>query len=169
MNNITIRRYNPTDLEQCRILWAELVQHHREIYNDHTIGGENPGLEFDDHLNRIGAENIWVAEDREEEVGFFGLDLKGQEPEIEPVVVSSKCRNRGIGHTLIRHAIEEAKRMNVPILAVRPVIRNSQAISFFFKSGFRKLGHIQMFMYLNETECDYWKAGLELLGHSFEY
>lgn len=34
MADVTVRPYRPTDLEGCRTLWVELVQHHREIYQD---------------------------------------------------------------------------------------------------------------------------------------
>jgi len=57
-----IRQYNSSDLDQCRSLWAEMVQRHRDIYNDQSIGGDNPGLEFDIHLERVGPQYIWVAD-----------------------------------------------------------------------------------------------------------
>jgi len=37
-----IRSYRVEDLELCRLLWAEMVQRHRDIYGDQTIGGDNP-------------------------------------------------------------------------------------------------------------------------------
>jgi len=37
-----IRKYQPDDREQCRALWRELTEWHREIYEDTTIGGEHP-------------------------------------------------------------------------------------------------------------------------------
>ncbi len=36
---MTIRLYEPADLADCRSLWAELTQRHRDIYADPTIGG----------------------------------------------------------------------------------------------------------------------------------
>jgi hypothetical protein len=62
MAEVAIRPYRPTDLEACRALWVELVQRHREIYQDPSIGGDDPGLYFDRHLAQVGAERIWVAE-----------------------------------------------------------------------------------------------------------
>ena len=57
-----IRTYQPTDLEACRRLWAELTQWHRDIYESPDIGGKDPGRQFDTHLDNVGAEHIWVAE-----------------------------------------------------------------------------------------------------------
>ncbi|MBI4300887.1 MAG: hypothetical protein HY677_07095, partial [Chloroflexi bacterium] len=38
----TIREYRTADFEACRSLWGELTRHHREIYEDPTIGGDDP-------------------------------------------------------------------------------------------------------------------------------
>jgi hypothetical protein len=81
-----IRNYVSTDLESCRSLWAEMVERHREIYDDYSIGGENPGLEFDNHLSSVGAERTWVAEDDQEVVGFASVILDGEQAEVEPLV-----------------------------------------------------------------------------------
>jgi hypothetical protein len=43
---VPIREYRPEDLHACRDLYAQLVEHHREIYDDPTIGGEDPGAGF---------------------------------------------------------------------------------------------------------------------------
>ena len=48
--DVSIRAYEPRDLQACRALHAELVVRHREIYGDPTIGGDDPGAGFDDHL-----------------------------------------------------------------------------------------------------------------------
>ncbi len=42
-----IRDYAPADLPVCRELWRALNRRHREIYDDLTIGGDDPGMEFD--------------------------------------------------------------------------------------------------------------------------
>ena len=45
MRDWFIRTYESEDRDACRLLWAELTQHHRELYADPTIGGEQPGPE----------------------------------------------------------------------------------------------------------------------------
>ncbi len=82
-----IRDYRVDDLDICRSLWAEMVQRHRDIFGDQSIGGEDPGLEFDKHLELVGLESIWLAEIEEKVVGFTSLIKKDQEAEIEPIVV----------------------------------------------------------------------------------
>lgn len=165
-----IREYDSGDLDDCRTLWAEMVGRHREIYGDPSIGGEEPGLEFDAHLNRVGAGRIWVCVIDGEIKGMAGLIAEGPEAEVEPVIVKTDCRGSGVGRALVERAVEGASEAGAAIACVRPVARNLEAIEFFHKAGFRKLGHVQMFMELGEpAPTGYWKPGAEFFGHTFEY
>ena len=110
--------------------------------NDQSIGGDDPGLEFDKHLERVGPDSIWLAEVEGDVIGFTSLIIKDQEAEIEPVIAPHKHRGKGIGERLIQYAIEEAKKLKILCLYVKPVARNKEAISFFFDCGFRTIGHI---------------------------
>ena len=166
---MVIRGYQPSDLDSCRALWTEMNQRHREIYEDPTIGGENPGLEFDNHLARVGPDLVWVAESDDGLVGFVSLIHEGEEAEIEPIVVTSEVRSGGVGHRLVEHAVEQAKGLGVLCLSVKPVARNEEAIAFFCAAGFRTLGHIQLFRWLGESFPGQWRAGPELFGKRFEY
>ena len=169
MTGITIRQYHPADLEPGRALWVELTQRHREIYNDPTIGGDTPGLYFDKHLARVGSEHIWVAEHNGEVVGLVGLIVNDREAEVEPIVVAAAHRDRGIGQDLLSRMVEEAKKLGVRYLSVKPVARNVEAISFCYDFGFRTLGGIEMFMELEAQAPGTWKPGQKLFGHSFQY
>ncbi len=46
---------HPSDREACRALWRELTECHRTIYGDPSIGGDDPGLYFDEHLLAPGS------------------------------------------------------------------------------------------------------------------
>ena len=169
MNDIKIRSYQPSDLNAGRNLWKELTEHHQKIYNDPTIGGDNPGLYFDKLLAQVGPERLWVAEDKGDVIGLTGLILNGPEAEVEPLIVTPNYRGKGIGRALLNHAIEQAKKLEVHYLSVRPVARNVEAISFFYESGFGLLGHIEMFMDLKPSKPDAWKSELILFGHKFKF
>src|SRR6266508_685306 len=100
---VTIRSYRPTDHPTCRALWAELTQQQRRLYNDPSIGGEDPGAAFEEYLTRLDLSGMWVADHAEDGVvGFVGLILaeRSGEGEVEPVVVSEAHRHRGIGRPL---------------------------------------------------------------------
>lgn len=169
MSDITVRPYQSCDLEACRAMWVELVQRHREIYNAPSIGGDSPGLHFDRHLTRVGPGRLWVAERDGEVIGLVGLIVDGQEAEVEPIVVASAHRSEGIGQILLDRTVEEAEKLGVRYLSVKPVARNLEAISFYYNFGFQTLGEIEMFMDLGTPEPDTWKPGPELFGHPFKY
>jgi GNAT superfamily N-acetyltransferase len=146
-----------------------MTQRHREIYDDPSIGGDEPGLEFDEHLARVGPERTWVATSEEEVVGMVSLILDGEQAEVEPIVVASRHRGRGVGQQLLNHAIEQAKTLGVLCLSVKPVARNEEAVSFFHDAGFRTLGHLQLFMWLGPSSPGQWRRGPKLFGKSFDY
>ena len=166
---VTIRPYAPADLESCRALWTDLTQRHRDIYADPSIGGETPGLYFDRHLARVGADHIWVAEYEGKVLGLVGLIVEDQEAEVEPIVVAPGYRDRGIGRALLDRVVREAEKLEVRFLNVRPVARNAEAIAFFHSAGFRLLGRVELCMELRPSPPGAWKSGLELSGRSFDY
>ncbi|MCP4361412.1 MAG: GNAT family N-acetyltransferase [Chloroflexi bacterium] len=167
-SNLVIRHYKPGDLEACRYLWFELTDWHRDLYNSPTIGGENPGLLFDEHLTLVGADNIWVAEVDGNVVGLTGLISDVDEPELEPIVVNSSYRGLGIGRRLIETVMEAARQKGVRQLKVRPVGRNEQAIQFFHEQGFNVIGHIELFQDINAANQDVWRDGEKLAGKNFK-
>jgi N-acetylglutamate synthase-like GNAT family acetyltransferase len=168
MEDWLIRVYQEKDLEDCRSLWAELTQHHRELYNDPSIGGAQPGLFFDRHLKQAGANHIWVAERDGRVIGLVGLLFSGLEAEVEPIIVLRDCRGAGVGQSLLAQAVAAARQAGVHYLNVRPVSRNLEAILFFFREGFELLGRPELFMDLQAPESGRWKPGPEVLGCSFK-
>ncbi len=162
----TIRGYQPGDREQCRGLWRELTDWHREIYDDETIGGEHPENMFDEHLAEFGPERLWVAVRGSEVVGLVGLIVKGREAEVEPIIVSRAQRRRGVGKQLLSKAVSEARSLGVTVLSVKPVARNISALRFFYRRGFKNLGHVELFLDFMERE---WKAGPRFFECSFNF
>lgn len=167
MVEVSIRDYEAGDLAACRRLWEELTQRHRDIYDSQTIGGGDPGRQFDEHLDKVGPALVWVAEMDGEVVGLTGLILTDGEGEIEPMIVTPKRRGCGVGRALVNHAIEAARSHAVRLVNARPVARNVAAIEFFWDAGLRTLGHIEMFLDL-EPEKGRWRPGEELAGRQFD-
>jgi GNAT superfamily N-acetyltransferase len=164
---VEVREYGPADLGACRRLYGQLVEHHRAIYDDPTIGGNDPGAGFDDYLAIPERAVTWVATDGERIVGMTGLVWEGEESTIEPVIVDRNCRRNGIGRMLVETAIEESRRRGATDVNIKPVARNASAILAFHQLGFRTLGHLQMFMSL-DRDPSYWRSGLELHGRPFD-
>jgi GNAT superfamily N-acetyltransferase len=166
---IIVRDYADSDYGACRSLWAELTVYHRGIYGDPSIGGDDPGAEFDDYLATSHRVGSWVAESRGEVIGLTGLLDRGMSGEAEPVVVAAAARNRGIGRLLISRVAEEARARGYQYLAIRPVARNVAAIRSFHAAGFRTLGgHIDLTMDLAARPHE-WRSGASLHGLDFGY
>jgi len=163
-----IRNFRKADLESCRTLWAEMTQRHREIYDDSSIGGEDPGFEFDAHLSLVGPRSVWVEEDDGQIVGLVSLIQDDEQAEVEPLIVSVDRRGQGIGTRLLHHAVERARDTGALMVSVKPVARNVEAISFFHEAGFTTLGHIQLFMWLGPASPGKWKEGPVLFGKPFD-
>lgn len=166
MSEWKIRKYLPSDREACRNLWVELVERHRQIFQDPSIGGSYPEDYFDKHLAKIGAENLWVASLGLKIVGLMGLEVDGDEVEIEPLVVRQSYRSKGVGKKLVTAAIAEAHNRGARKIGVRPVARNIEAIKFFYNQGFRNMGHIQLFISFKQRQ---WREGLNLFNLQFRF
>lgn len=166
--SVSIRPYQPSDLEACRALWRELTERHRLIYDDASIGGDDPGSHFDnEYLKLPGLVATWVVELGDEVVGLTGLLIEGDEGTVEPMVVMEKLRSKGIGRQMLEHVVGEARARGLSSLSIKPVARNVEAIKMFHEAGFRLLGHLDMFMPLKgERE---WKAGISVHGREFGF
>ena len=167
--DVVVRDYAPADHAACRMLWAELTEHHRRIYEDPSIGGDDPGRAFDDYLAVPERVASWVAELDGRVVGLTGLFDRGTSGEVEPVVVTDHLRGRGVGRLLIERVVTEAVARGHEYLAIRPVARNVSAIRRFYAAGFQTLGgHVDLTMDLADRHHG-WLEGGRLHGLDFRY
>ena len=149
---MTIRPFEEQDASACRGLWAELTRWHRALYDDPSIGGDDPGSGFDE----LAGARIWIAERRGSVVGFIGLVIRGRRAEIEPVVVSFDVRGQGIGRSLVETAVEAAQSEGVRQIKASPVARNGPALRFFHELGFDTLSHVDLLLDLERPKT-YWR------------
>jgi len=161
-----VRGYRPQDLDACRNLWVELTDWHRTIYEAPYIGGDDPGAQFDDHLDKVGASNVWVADDGGRIVGMAGLIPVDAEAELEPLVVTAEVRGRGFGRMLADAVRQHALDSGYQTLSVRPVARNESALRFFHACGFTVLGHLELMADLR-TDAHPWRRGETVGGRDF--
>ena len=164
-----IRVYESRDYALCKALWAELTQHHRDAYGDQSIGGDDPGHGLDLYLANPELRATWVAEVGGRVVGMAGLVVRGEEAEIEPVIVTSACRSRKIGGMLVRGAVAHAKEEGIRFLSARPVARNVEAIHFFVDAGFDIVGQIDLFQDLAPAAGRRWESGMLIHGRQLRY
>jgi GNAT superfamily N-acetyltransferase len=166
---VVVRDYTSADHAACRMLWAELTEHHRRLYEDPSIGGDDPGAGFEGYLAMPDRVASWVAEFDGRVAGLTGLLDRGTSGEVEPVVVTGSLRGRGIGRLLIERAVAEAVARGYVYLAIRPVARNVSAIRRFYDAGFQTLGaHVDLTMDL-AARRHRWHDGERLHGLQFRY
>lgn len=167
--DVSVREYVPGDYHACRGLWVELTEHHRRLYEDPSIGGDDPGSGFDEYLESPRRVNSWVAVIDGAVVGLTGLLDHGAGGEVEPVVVTHGRRRQGVGQALIERVAAEASRRGYEYLAIRPVARNITAIQSFHDAGFQTLGgHLDLTMDLKRRRHR-WMDGVRLHGLDFRY
>lgn len=165
----TIRPYRPVDHRACRGLWAELTEHHGDLYDDPTIGGADAGVGFEEYLTRLDLTGLWVADHPEDGVvGMIGLLLKGRDGEVEPVVVTRRRRGRGIGTALLAHVAQVARRRGMTQLGVHPLSRNEMAIRCLHQAGYDALSSVTLTLNLDSRGQDR-QEGLDLHGLHFRY
>ncbi len=164
--DVVVRPYAAGDRDACRDLWVELTDVHRTLYESPGIGGPDPGLQFDDHLRRVGAPNVWVAEVGGRVVGLSGMIPGEGEAELEPLVVTESLRGRGIGGQLVEVVVAAARDAGVGTLSVRPVGRNAAALRYFHGRGFRSIGYVELFMDLRPGPRP-WRDGESLAARRF--
>lgn len=165
----TIRPYRPVDHLACRALWAELTSHHRELYEDPSLGGNDPGAAFEEYLTRLDLTGLWVADDPETGVvGMVGLLLRGRAGEVEPIVVTGARRGAGIGRQLLEHVQAQARRRKMAYLTVTPTSRNESAIRCFHGAGYEALSNVTLTLDV-DPRSHQWRDGLDLHGLRFTY
>ena len=116
-SEVLVRSYADGDYDAGRSLWAELTEYHRSIYRDPSIGGDDPGSEFDGYLTT--PQRIVL--------GLTGLLDQGGSAEVEPVVVAEAARNRGVARLLIGRVVQESRSRGYEYLAIRPVADDFRA------------------------------------------
>lgn len=164
-----IRSYDDEDLQTCRELWVYLTEHHRELYNSPGIGGDNPGLQFDDHLARVGAEHIWLAEAEGTVVGMAGLIPENPDgsAELEPIVVLPEARGRGVGQELVEHVLRVAREKGSREVVVRAVGRNAESMRFYHEMGFDTLGYVEFIHDFRPIAEQPWRLGERIADRRF--
>jgi len=166
---VSIRAYRPTDHRACRSLWAELTESRRELYDEPTDNGPDPGAGFEDYLTRLNLSGMWVAEHHEDGVvGFAGLLLQPDRVgEVYPVVVTQRHRGKGIGTSLLQHVAEEARRRPLRQLMVMPDSRNIAAIKCLYGAGYDTLAAVRLTLDLTGTSKD--AEEMDMHGLRFRY
>jgi GNAT superfamily N-acetyltransferase len=144
-----------------------LTERHRQIYSSPTIGGDAPWRRFGEHLDRVGADHIWIAEKGGVAIGMTGMIPSTGESELEPIVVAPEWRGRGVGAALANSVFDAARKRGDRYLLTRPVARNDAAVRFFHRLGFDVLGQLELIADLRPVDEQPWRSGAVLADREF--
>jgi len=91
-----LRDFSINDLEDCVLFFRQMVDHHREIYEDDTIPYDDEYIRkklqrTDDNYIKI------VAEKDKRIVGLLTIDIKGTTCQLDEILVDKAMRGKGIG------------------------------------------------------------------------
>ena len=135
MSGIVIRPMREDDIEIVSEL-AMLANPHaeKEKYREHILDElrSNPDLSF-------------VAVSGEKVVGYVQGDIRGAMATLEDLAVAKEYQNKGVGSQLLSVELEALKKRRLKIVIAEVHYRNSEAIPFYYKHGFRLSGCAQDF------------------------
>ena len=81
-----------------------------------------------------------VAKSDNEILGFAGIKTVLDEADIMNIVVKKSKRKLGIGSLLLKNIIDLCKKLNISTLFLEVNEKNTPAISFYKKFGFKNVG-----------------------------
>jgi ribosomal-protein-alanine N-acetyltransferase len=93
---------------------------------------------FEDCLK--GRQRCWLAEHNQKLVGYVVITHAGGDAELLNIAVSPKYQRKGIGSTLLQHAIS-CVMGHADMLFLEVRISNRKAIELYSKEGFFELGN----------------------------
>ncbi|MEM0057181.1 MAG: ribosomal protein S18-alanine N-acetyltransferase [Candidatus Geothermarchaeota archaeon] len=88
------------------------------------------------------ADCFVVAEHNGKIVGYVCANVVGKQGHIMSICTLEEYRNKGIGSTLLNLAIESLRKKNVSKIYLEVSVKNTNAINFYTKRGFRIVGTI---------------------------
>lgn len=138
---MTIRAFEPADVEAANEVWNEVVEASVAFPQTEKLNRET-GLSFFQSQSFTG-----VCEDKGEILGLYILHPNnvGRCGHIcnASYAVASRARGLGLGEALVRHCLEKAKELGFGILQFNAVVSsNTPALNLYRKLGFTQLGTI---------------------------
>jgi len=168
-----LREFSIKDLEECVVFFRQMVEHHREIYEDNTIPYNDEYLRK--KLQRTADNYIKVVAEKDKRiVGLLTIDIKGTTCQLDEILVDKDMRGKGIGTALAEFLKKTAVERGCDEIQVSFAARNLRALNFYYEDvGLNCLGMIQIFMPLTERGKEQWykKKGKKtaFMGLDFYY
>jgi len=164
------REFSINDIEQCVAFYHQMVDYHREIYEDNTIPYNDEELRK--KLQRTDPNYVKIVAEKDGRiVGLLTIDIKGRTCELDEILVADDMRGRGIGTAFAEFLKQTAAERECAEIQVSFAARNLEALNFYYdKIGLNCLGMIQIFMPLLDKGKEQWyKKGKKTLFLGFDF
>ncbi len=156
LTEFELRAFADKDLEESIILYRQMVDYHREIYQDNSIPYNDEYIRkklqrTDDNYIKI------VAEKDKRIIGLMAIDIKGRTCELDEILVDKSMRAKGVGTAFVKYLKKTALERKCTEIQVSFAARNEKALAFYYsKIGLNCLGMILLFMPLTEKGRKQW-------------
>ncbi len=141
-NKIIVRRFENTDLSQVRALFITVNRllspaHLKDVFETYIASSMIEEIARISEYYEERKGSFWVAESDSAIVGMFGLEASGPDAmELRRMYVSPDCRRQGIAGKMLAFAEEYCRTINVLQLDLSTSEIQSDALSFYRKSGY---------------------------------
>lgn len=122
-----------------RIMWREAKETGNLLGWSGATDEVIEGLTRDDVVQEILSQNmVYVAELEGNLIGFGALRvLSDEEGELAGIMVRESYTGMGVGKSLFKSVLDEARRLGLKRLVVKTEKENVRALSFYRKMGFK--------------------------------
>jgi aminoglycoside 6'-N-acetyltransferase I len=148
-----IREYEQSDLDNCEKLRMKLWSRENKAHNEKVTDFDSEGESSDCELGW----NIFVAEDKEQLIGFIETSIKkfdglvnNHVGYIEGWYIDSNYRNKGLGKLLIIEAENWVKYEGCGSIASPIPVDNEAALELFEKLGYKVISRNDKSYFLKE-------------------
>ncbi len=95
---------------------------------------------FEDAINEGLSYFIAAKSETDDFLGYAGMYSAADEGYIYNIAVCEKYRLKGVGSALLNNLLEHSKKLGLSFLSLEVRISNLNAIKFYEKIGFKKIG-----------------------------
>jgi ribosomal protein S18 acetylase RimI-like enzyme len=86
--------------------------------------------------SRFQPSHFYVWKDGDQLLGFANLVVDGSKAEIRTIGVLAQARGQGIGAQLLRHCLNEARRLELKECYLTVALTNTKALGMYLRAGF---------------------------------
>ena len=137
--NVSLRPFRPSDWNAVRNIYQQGI-----LTRNATFEAEVP--DYDTWVKKFHAHLLWVATEKEQVIGWAGLQPVSVRKVYEGVVevtiyIDNAFAGKGVGTLLMKHLIDESENAAIWTLYASIFPENTASIRLHINNGFREIGY----------------------------